>query len=237
MCAVLMTAGSALLPSAYVQLIRSVLSVREEGLNVREVAEAAKSAYKRLRMSIIADRVLGKYGLSWDEFRESAYGRGLGELQYRIIGEIEDFRLDLEAIVAGVDSDGAHIYLIENPGELSSFDDIGYTAIGSGEYHAIRSFIENEYSIGFSLEKALYVVYEAKKYAECAPGVGEQTEMAIVDERGVSEVDQDTLAALEEIYAHKLRFMKENLKKEMQSRIDSLRKLLEGKGILSVDVG
>jgi len=61
--------------------------------------------------------------------------------------------------------------------------------------------------------------------------------MAIVDERGVSEVDQDTLAALEEIYAHKLRFMKENLKKEMQSRIDSLRKLLEGKGILSVDVG
>ena len=64
---------------------------------------------------------------------------------------------------------GLIFYVIENLGQFNSFDDIGYTAIGSGKYHAIRSFIENYYSISLPVSQALYVVYEAKNTQNSLP--------------------------------------------------------------------
>jgi len=46
-------------------------------------------------------------------------------------------------------------------------------AIGTGDTHAISTLIYNEYTQKVSLNRALYLVYESKKAAERAPGVGE----------------------------------------------------------------
>jgi len=127
---IIMTAGSALLSSEYKRIIRKKLEMGEsEARLIRDVAESACKAYEELRRSEIEMRILRKYGVHWDKYIRRISGEGLSEFYYRLISRIEDFRLDLVAIIAGIDNEGAHIFLIENPGELSCFDDIGYTAL------------------------------------------------------------------------------------------------------------
>jgi len=223
---IFMTSGSALLPSVYIRLIQTMLSQQTNIGSIRDIAEIAKEAYKFLRTNIITDRILGKYGITWGEFKNVINERGLGDLYYKILGEIEDFRVELEAIIAGIDSSGVHIFLIENPGELSSFDDIGYTAIGSGEYHAIRSFIENDYSIDFPLEKALYVIYEAKKYAECAPGVGESTDIVVINHKGIKKIDKNIFSMLDTVYKAKINAIKKIFEEEIQEKLEEVKNAL-----------
>ncbi|MCS7365650.1 MAG: hypothetical protein NDF54_09450 [archaeon GB-1867-035] len=221
---IIMTAGSALLPSEYKRIIRKKLEVGEsEARLVRDIAECACKAYEELRRSEIEMRILRKYGVHWDEYIRRISGEGLSEFYYRLISQIEDFQLDLVAIIAGIDGEGAHIFLVENPGELSCFDDIGYTAIGTGEYHAIRSFIEHSYSINFPLVKALYVVFEAKKYAEAAPGVGKATEIVIVDEMGIKRINNDIIRNLEDVYGEKIQFSSQIIREKIEPLLDEIK--------------
>lgn len=110
---------------------------------------------------------------------------------------------------------------------MNSFDDIGYTAIGSGEYHAIRSFIENYYSINFPLAKAIYVVYEAKKYAEHAPGVGPQTDMAIVSKEGITWIQEKTLQLLNKAYESKISMLNTKVKQNIEHNIQKIQEELK----------
>jgi len=183
--------------------------------------------YKKIRRKDIEDRILSKYGISWDEYKKAINEGKLTEIYYRIIGQIEDYKVDFIALIAGVDDEGAHIFLIEDPGDVSSFDDIGYTAIGSGEYHAIRSFIESNYSVDFPLEKALYVVYEAKKYAECAPGVGKETELVIIDKNGIFKINNIVKNALNEAYDTKWKNIQGVIKEKLDPRISDIRQQLQ----------
>ena len=68
---IVMTAGSALLPSEYKRLIRhhlQQLSSTSGSASIRQIAEAAKQAYQELRMKVIEDHILRRYGLSWQDY-------------------------------------------------------------------------------------------------------------------------------------------------------------------------
>ncbi len=224
--AVIATAGSALLPSEFINLIKEEMA-KIEKLNIREIAYAAERAYRRLRVKGIEGRVLSAYGITWSEYRDIVKSGEITDLYYRIISQVENFRIELEAIIAGVDESGAHIYVIDNPGYSNSFDDIGYTAIGSGEYHAIRSFIENYYSVSLPIPQALYVVYEAKKYAEFAPGVGKQTDIVIITEDGVIEVNEKIKNELDEAYKTKMKIIEELREKSLKDYFEKIDKYLK----------
>lgn len=222
---VLMSAGSALLPSEFLEILQEKIEkVRVPPSSVRKVANIAVDTYKLVRINTIENRILSKYGIQWSEYKQFLSSGKMPEVFYRIVGQVEEFRLELDVIIAGVDNSGAHIYVIDNPGDISSFDDIGYTAIGSGSYHAIRSFIENNYSIDLPLNIATYVVYEAKKYAECAPGVGKQTELVIINESGIYIVKEELMQTLDNIYESKIKKIN-NLRKEVIAEIQKNIKL------------
>ncbi len=68
--------------------------------------------------------------------------------------QLATYDYELEILVAGVDTDCAHIYRISNPGTAECLDGLGYHAIGSGEPHADFSFIEESYSQSATVQEA-----------------------------------------------------------------------------------
>jgi len=90
----------------------------------------------------------------------------------------------VEAIIAGVDGSGGHIYFT-NKDCVRCHDSVGFAAIGVGGWHADSQFMFAGYAKWASVPKCLLLSYVAKKRAEVAPGVGQETDMfAIV---GTSE--------------------------------------------------
>jgi hypothetical protein len=93
--------------------------------------------------------------------------------------------------------------LVIHPGSL--VNPIEYATTGSGELHATQSLIGAKYKKSEDLDSATYLVYEAKKRAEVAPGVGLLTEMIVLsklDDGSINErklTDED-LAKLSEVY-------------------------------------
>lgn len=110
------------------------------------------------------------------------------------------------AIVTGVDTQGAHIYLIRDPGYAVCYDSIGFAAIGAGQRHAESQFMFARYVNSWPLEKALRLIYVAKKRAEVAPGVGKETDLIYIGPKpdGYVPVQRNMLNKLDEIYDRQL---------------------------------
>ena len=116
-----------------------------------------------------------------------------------ILGRLDDFEFELDIILAGIDRNlQPHIYLISEPGDAMSFDEVGFCCKGSGETHTDPVFAFYGYSPSLPTEQVLYIAYEAKKRAEMAGSVGKQTDAWVVNEKGCYKVKQETLEALDE---------------------------------------
>ena len=196
--AVLTAAGDALAQRCIVMNAKKELS-RKKLANISDIGELIKEIYIKCRVKRIEELFIKSRGMDLTTYYNIC--RNLpSEIYIDIDSHLKNANYNLVLLIAGVDNDGAHIYRILNPGILESFSKIGYCAIGSGEHMAISSFITNNYSPKLELNKALYLVYEAKKMAEHAPGVGQITDMVIISESGIEEVSSETIKKLEEIF-------------------------------------
>ena len=210
---VAMTAGDAL---AYCELFsqHKKLLKGQAKTAVSEIIEGIKEAYRAKRNNRIIDETLKLRGFdSIDDFYAGGNQRLPSDIFYIIDREIVQYDFGLSLIVSGIDEDGAHIYAVENPGTHRCHDSIGYYIIGSGVQHAQASFISQEYTSSFSLNKAVYCVYEAKIFAESAPGVGEECDISIITDKGITKVTEKELQQLEEIYKEITPIDEEKVKK------------------------
>ena len=195
---VALTAGDAL---AHVDLFRTAKGAIG-GLSapsIQHIAEVIRSCYTAERLKTVGQRVLGLRGWSLEQF--------YGELP-RIIPpdvfmtvdyQIANYDYGLEILVAGVDAE-AHIYTVRNPGHTDCFDSLGYNAIGSGGLHSLSTFISNGCSGAMSLNQGVYLVFEAKRAAEIAPGVGSRLDMAIVTRGNIHILSDVEIKALDDIH-------------------------------------
>jgi hypothetical protein len=106
------------------------------------------------------------------------------------------FNTGMDFLVCGVDDTGARIAYVGHPGTVAWLDKLGYAAIGSGGIHATTRLALGSQTRNSALTDTLYRVYEAKKAAEVAPGVGKDTDMAVVTLHGTQACSNDVLAAL-----------------------------------------
>lgn len=120
----------------------------------------------------------------------------------------------MEILVAGVDSTGGHLHTVVDPGVSQCFDALGYCGIGSGSPHATLSFIHGGFTIEKSVNEAVFMIFEAKRIAESAPGVGQQTDMVIIGEKIVHLTEED-LENLKTISDRKIEFDLRNNISEM----------------------
>jgi 20S proteasome alpha/beta subunit len=133
-----------------------------------------------------------------------------------IMGRMEEFRLEVRILLAGVDSE-ARIYYICDPGTYSSYDEIGFFCPGMGKEQAESTFVWYDFSPEQKLSEVLFIAFEAKKRAKAAGSVGKMTDGWIIDKGGCHAIARETIDELEKIYEKRQEiFRREKLGKEIE---------------------
>lgn len=214
------TAGSALAHTEIIKNVREEFSGQPAPL-IEKVAECVKQHFVQLRIKRAEEESFKPLGLTVQGFLKTQ--RELEDtVVMRLTRSLEEARLKLRMLVAGVDRTGGHIYYIRDPGTSEIFDSIGYCAIGSGDRHAEGILIDNDYTGSLPLKRAVYLVYEAKRRAEKAPGVGQKfTDIIIISEGGWKIIGDKELGQLKGILKHKGELEVE-MQKSLQPLVDEL---------------
>jgi hypothetical protein len=194
------------------ELIRRVNSKLASGkiFPIMDIANVTKEEYALLRDEKIEENVIrANFGQDLISFRMKGgflpgYLQPQPGIYQQIVVQVNQFNLNLELIVSGVDSVGGHIFCVGHPGTLANFDKLGYAAIGSGAIHAVVSLSLGGQTPKSSLAETLYSVYSGKRSAEVAPGVGKETEIAVICKEGTSPATKPLLAELEKAYNERI---------------------------------
>lgn len=119
--------------------------------------------------------ILRPLGLTLDSFN-AQQGTMAPQVVDGIVGRLNRYRLESEALVVGVDTQ-PHLYVVSDPGTVTCHDFVGFAAIGIGANHASASLMAARYARNWGFARALLGLYTAKKRAEIAPGVGTTTDV------------------------------------------------------------
>ena len=184
--------------------------------NTSEVAGRLAQRYVEMRRAELEHQILSLRGLDLQTYYGNHQGLN-GNITAMLDNQMSQFNLGIELLVAGVDSGGAHIFSIENPGHPErQHDVIGYAAIGSGGIHAVQAMIGFRHSPVTPLKETVFQVYAAKRRAEVAPGVGLDTDMAIISRNGTTILDELTLTKLKDMYTQYGEITETALKTELE---------------------
>jgi hypothetical protein len=141
-----------------------------------DVAKVFTEVYQEHLRAEAVNQVLSRYGWDTESFLKDGY-RSLGPENFtEVRRQYEQVKLDCEFLVCGFDSSQkAYIFRVSNPGVSKDLSELGFWAIGSGEYIALTSLMAHQHMASQSLELAMYSVCEAKFAAEAAEGVSRNT--------------------------------------------------------------
>jgi len=196
------TAGSALAFTPILEQAQSTLQQDKSPPNIQRIAEVIRQCYIVARNAKLEQDILAKIGLNMQTFYQ-ANRTFAPEIVANVVQAMNQYNLNLSIIVAGVDTSGPHIYRIDDPGRIESFDSIGHCSVGSGELHAISTFIANDYDLNLDLDHVIAMVYDAKKRSEKAQGVGEETDLYVICNDRTVKLNDATIQKLNEIHNKK----------------------------------
>lgn len=207
------TAGTPIYIPDMLQRLRKVKKPLDEKY-VNKISEALSE----VRKSRIEQEILRKFGWDYETYeRYYSEGRLLEAHARRILEEIDSFHACIHLVTGCVLPDGrGSIHQIEDPGTVNCGDAMGFVATGSGEAYALQNLIRANYTSSTSLLEAIYQVFEAKKNAEQAVGVGRRTDMwVIVAPNENIRLSDKELGGLNAVY-----------EKKMKNQDDALREIL-----------
>ncbi|HZR90779.1 MAG TPA: hypothetical protein VFA44_00015 [Gaiellaceae bacterium] len=195
--ALAMSAGDALIGSRIAEEVARSLAGTP---TVLEIAQQLARHYEATRTARIEHQLLALRGLNFQAFY-GGHNSFNPQLAMMLDQQMQQFNLGVELLLAGVDDTGAHIYSIQNPGQPENLHDIiGYAAIGSGAIHGIQSMIGFGHTGQAQYHETVFRVYASKRRSEVAPGVGLDTDMAIIGAGGIHRLSDDELDQLRQIY-------------------------------------
>jgi len=175
-----MLAGDVLRGNEVLDVARTILSQKEEGISGAEVAEIVRQAYQDLRLTSIIHRELEPRGMNLDYFQQKQK-----ELMPQVVQVIDSAMtnndLGVQIIVAGHTGKAYTIHSIQNPGTKIDHSSMGHCAIGSGAPHAFYSLIEEGYVPSLGKDDVIDLLQKAKRRSEVAPGVGAKTSSVVID--------------------------------------------------------
>ncbi len=167
---------------------------------VSDVVDLYAKHYGELRQEAAERDVLVPLGLDY-----SSYLGRQGELGadfVRMVGEaLLEYRLPhVETIIAGVDSVGGALYRVVDT-NVACCNYPGFACIGSGGWIADAQFMLGGHAARNGFPETLWLTYLAKRRAEVASGVGQDTDVFLIPGPGKSSLLSSTwLAELARLY-------------------------------------
>jgi 20S proteasome alpha/beta subunit len=139
---------------------------------IEQLRIPARTLRKRLADSLTYRRV----AMSHKNFLEHQKGGLTHDPYNQLAYEISQQQIESELILVGIIRDRFRLFLCRD-GDIYSVSE--FAVIGSGAGVAEPILYQRGLNSISNLKKALYVVYEAKKLGEAAPGVGRETIMGV----------------------------------------------------------
>jgi len=201
------TSGGVVLPDKIIKSTKKYVYEKiEEVGSIEDVARVLSFYYGEERRRRIEEEYFRPRGLTINEFYDEGKITTLPpQLAQFLDDRVANYVFDLLMILGGVDSEGAHLYLIRDPRTYESVDKVGFVSIGTGDRHAELTLIQHDFRPTVNISEAVFLAYMAKKNAEHAPRVGRKTDIVIItgDESGYFEIkDGDELINyLDEMYS------------------------------------
>lgn len=156
--------------------------------------------YDTTRSALMEEALLRPRGLTMQGYYQAHQALN-PQIVVMLDNQMQAYNLGVEILLSGVDATGAHIYTVQNPGGTDRLHDIiGYAAIGNGGIHAIQAMIGFGHSAAADYHETVYRAFAAKRRAEVAPGVGRDTDMAVISTAGIHKLTDDELQQLQSIY-------------------------------------
>ncbi len=190
-------------------LSKDAEEIREKSVRMRDAAKMA-GTMDELLMELIQERrsldVSRRLGSSYDfEKLVLAVGNAQAGPLFDVLQQVR--KVDLgEMLVVAWTSDQYEI-TFHGPPAFPVRADLHYATVGSGGIYARAALTIQQYNRNAKVSEALFQVYSAKKAAELVYGVGEPTDMAVLTEHGIVDVQSETVALLEEFRQQKSQFM------------------------------
>jgi hypothetical protein len=160
--------------------------VPPSSIRVSEVARTYAQQFTTLRRHRADQLHLAPRGLTIGSFINEApnLAEGLGD-------KMASERLGVTAIIAGMDSEGPHIYTVgggdaqwREMAYETYCNSPGFTAIGTGASPLMSHFMSHNFDVEWGFWETLLLLYSGKKKAEAAAGVGPATDITTFSERG-----------------------------------------------------
>jgi 20S proteasome alpha/beta subunit len=187
---VVMTAGGSSIHAHLLPKLQDFVNKRLEEdssalLPVVDVANNYQKQYIEYRRGVAENQFLAPLGLNLETF--TAIQQTMNQqLVLNIASGLVDFKIDynedIEAIIAGIDETGPHLYVLQSDNLICN-DNVGFAAIGSGANHAISQLELSGLSRHSPEVKTLVAVHRAKKKSEISHGVGRATDMFVIGPR------------------------------------------------------
>lgn len=198
-CAVGIGSGS----SAYLdELFKNIGAelAGEAPRTVRSVLNHSLAAYQALLRSSISNQVLAPLGYDLDDLKNGT--EIPPEIQKTIAQKVEKYRKQyresLSVLIAGVGVNGAGIFQLAGS-DYTNQTEPGYLAIGSGSASATLTFIRRGYDPATTLRDGIFTVLEAKTRSEERQGVGQQMDMAIIEQGSIRTYDRRQIVKLRDL--------------------------------------
>ncbi len=203
-CVALLAGNSGLGTEVLLEVSRKVGGNQSPSMS--DVAQWMTEAYISTRARKAEEtHVVSSLGSDFATFRSKGaslpvYLQAQPGIYQQLVAVMNQFNMGLEILVSGIDGTGAHLAVVVHPGSHVWLDKLGYGAVGSGAIHALGRLHLAGQTRHRALAETLFSVYDAKKAAEVAPGVGKETDVHIIDkDKGHRECGKDELDALEKI--------------------------------------
>jgi len=185
-----LTAGESALQSEILQEVwfniqSRIAAAPTKWIKIKDAVEMYVDCYDKIKLKRAASAVLAPLALTPETFIQNQNSMA-SDFISEIKREMQSFDMPrIDTIYAGIDQEGPHIYTITNYTTerncvIKCNDSIGFAAIGSGARHATSQFMQVGYHRGFLTSETLFLTYLAKKRAEIAPGVGNETNMITI---------------------------------------------------------
>jgi hypothetical protein len=175
--------------------------------NICAIIRNALSARKKEKIN---EFIQGRYGISYDDFLHFGKDKFPSDIHREAFLSLSEIKLGCTFIFAGL-TDRHSIVLIDttDAGRVAIRED--FVTIGEGAYLAQASLLQRKFNGVKDLPEALYMIYEAKKFAEEIGSVGPRTTLAIIGPDTRRDVNAEGLKKLE---AHFKKFGPQKIKEE-----------------------
>ena len=180
-----------------------------------QIAKQLASHYEAVRQEHAEHLYLVPRGLNLQSFNANHASLN-GQIVMMLDQALGNYNLGVELLLAGVDITGAHIYTVHNPGHPDlQHDVLGHAQIGSGAVHTLQSMVGFGHHAKAAFKETVFQVYASKRRSEIAPGVGLDTDMAVISINGVQWLSQEQLKSLSHLYDEFQRSTSDSLRQHL----------------------